>query len=426
MADDWPQWFGEGRDGIWRESGIVEKFPEGGPEILWRSPVGQGYAGPAVAGGRVYVMDRKMADAANAPGNPFQRGVIPGTERLVCLDAKSGALIWEKSEDVEYTVSYPSGPRTTPTVDGDLVYTLGAEGNLICRETAGGDEVWAVDFKKALGSKTPVWGFAASPLVDGDLLICLAGGEGTTAVAFDKKTGAERWRALTAKEPGYCPPRIIERGGKRLLIIWHPESVNALVPETGELIWSVPWKLRSGLSVPTPQPVGDDRIFFSCFYNGSMMLRTGSGEPEVLWRTARESEKRTEHLNGIINTAVIDGDHLYGACSYGEFRCLELETGARVWESAEPLQLVEKRPKRWGTAFVTPHEERFFMFTEAGDLVIADLSPEGYREISRANVIEPNGADMRQRPIVWSHPAYSGRCCFVRNDSEVVCVSLAE
>ncbi|MDG2125614.1 MAG: pyrrolo-quinoline quinone, partial [Verrucomicrobiales bacterium] len=161
-------------------------------------------------------------------------------------------------------------------------------------------------------------------------------------------------------------------------------------------------------------------------YNGSMMLRAGIGEPEVLWRTAKESERRTEHLNGIINTAVISGDYLYGACSYGEFRCLELATGKRVWESPEPLRLEEKRPKRWGTAFVTPHEGRFFLFTEAGDLVIANLSPDGYDEVSRAHVIEPDGADMRQRKIVWSHPAYAGKCCFVRNDTELVCLWLGE
>ncbi|MDG2124353.1 MAG: PQQ-binding-like beta-propeller repeat protein, partial [Verrucomicrobiales bacterium] len=183
-ADDWPQWFGEGRDGIWRETGIVKELPEGGPKVLWRTPVRQGYAGPAVADGKVYVMDRKLGEGAAAPENSFKRGVIPGNERLVCLDAKSGKVLWEKEESVEYTVSYPAGPRTTPTVDGDLVFTLGAEGNLACRKTADGSQVWSVDFKEAFGIKTPVWGFAASPLVDGDLLICLAGGDGTTAVAF--------------------------------------------------------------------------------------------------------------------------------------------------------------------------------------------------------------------------------------------------
>ena len=140
-------------------------------------------------------------------------------------------------------------------------------------------------------------------------------------------TGREKWRALSAKEPGYAPPVIVNHGGRQLLIIWHPEAANALDPETGKLIWTIPWKLRFGLSVSTPQLV-DDILYFSSFYNGSMALKLKKeGAPEILWRTAKESEKRTEHLHGIMNTAVIADGHLYGACSYGEFRCLELKSG---------------------------------------------------------------------------------------------------
>ena len=164
----------------------------------------------------------------------------------------------------------------------------------------------------------------------------------------------------------------------------------------------------------------------SSFYNGSMALKlkADGGKPEILWRTEKASEKRTEHLHGIMNTAVIADGHIYGACSYGEFRCLELATGKRIWESLEPVGV--ERPTRWGTVFVTPHEDRYFLFSETGDLAIAKLSPKGYEEISRANVIEPNGFDLRQRKIVWSHPAYAMQSCFVRNDTEVIRVSLAK
>ena len=416
------------RDGVWREEGILEKFPEGGPNVVWRKPIHRGYSGPAVADGKVYLMDRKIVDPKSLPENAFKRGRIPGNERVLCLDAKTGDMVWEKSYDCEYTVSYAAGPRTTPTVDGDRVYTLGSEGNLICWGTADGKQHWAHDFKTKYGVETPVWGFAASPLIDGDLLICLARGKGTTAVAFDKKTGEEKWRALSAKEPGYAPPRIIEHAGKRLLIIWHPESANALDPKTGEVIWSVEWPLRSGLSIPMPQPLGDGRLFFSCFYNGSMMLRLKDdhSKPEILWRTERASERpdRTTHLHGIMATPVIKDGHIYGPCSYGEFRCLEADSGKRIWESLKPIAL--ERPTRWGNVFITQHQDRYFLFTEKGDLVIAELSPDGYREIDRAHVIKPDLIDLRQRDVVWSHPAYAGKCCFVRNDSEIVCLSLAK
>ena len=287
-ADDWAQWMGADREGIWKEDGILEKFPEGGPKILWRKPINQGYSGPAVVGDRLYVMDRKLASGAKAPENAFKRGEIPGNERVLCLDATTGDLVWEHSYDCQYTVSYASGPRTTPTVDGDRVYTLGAEGDLLCLDAKTGDVKWQHNFKKLFGIKAPTWGFTGAPLLDGDLLICLAGGDGTTAVAFDKLTGKQKWVELTAKEPGYAPPKIITHKGKRLLIIWHPESVNALNPQTGEIYWSVDWPLRAGLSVATPRLRGD-HLFFSCFYNGSMMLglKADNSKPDILWRTER-------------------------------------------------------------------------------------------------------------------------------------------
>lgn len=368
-------------------------------------------------------MDRKLADESENPENPFSRDKIPGNERLLCVNAMNGKVLWEKAYNCNYAISYSAGPRATPLIDEERIYTLGSEGTLFCRKTDDGSEIWSTDFNTAFETKTPTWGFSAAPMIYGKLLICLAGGDGSVAVAFDKMTGKEKWKALSAKEPGYAPPVIINHSEKDLLIIWHPESANALNPKTGELIWSVPWQLRFGLSVSTPQLVGDI-LYFSSFYNGSMALKLkAKGQPEIIWRTAKVSEKRTEHLHGIINTAVINGGHIYGACSYGEFRCLELASGKRVWESLKPVGL--ERPARWGTVFVTPHEDRYFLFSETGDLAIAKLSPEGYKEISRAHVIEPNGLDMKQRKIVWSHPAYAMQSSFIRNDSELIRVSLA-
>ena len=425
--EDWPQWMGADREGIWQERGILEKFPHGGPEVMWRTPINHGYSGPAVVGERVYVMDRKLSDPAKSPDSPFERGEIPGNERVLCLSATDGKIIWEHAYDCQYTVSYASGPRTTPTVDGDRVYTVGAEGDLLCLSASDGELRWKHNFKQLFGIKAPTWGFTSAPLVDGNLLICLAGGNGSTAVAFDKLTGEQKWSNLSTKEPGYAPPKIITHSGRRLLIIWHPQSVNALDPQSGEIHWAVDWPLRSGLSISTPRLHGD-LLFLSCFYNGSMMLKLQDDHsvPEILWRTEKASENpaRTEHLNGIMSTPVLVGGHIYGVCSYGEFRCLEAISGERLWDTLKPIAL--DRPTRWGNAFITPQAERFFLFTEKGDLVIANLSPEGYEEIDRAHLIGPDGVDLRQRKVVWSHPAYARRCCFVRNDSEIICVSLAE
>ncbi len=421
-ADDWPQWLGPQRDGVWRESGILERFPEGGPAIVWRTEIGAGYTGPAVADGKVYVMDRQLGRGATNPANAFDRGSIPGLERIVCLRESDGHVVWTHSYDCPYTVSYASGPRCTPLVAGPRVFTLGAEGNLLCLDTETGRVLWSKDFKTDYSAKTPTWGFAGHPLLVGNRLICLVGGEGSLAVAFEKDTGKEVWRALNAKEPGYCPPTLIEHDGRAQVILWHPESVNAVDPEDGRLLWTVPFESRAGLSVSTPRLEGD-RLFITTFYNGSLLLRLGNGTPETLWKSRKVSEKDTTELHSIIPTPFLDAGHIYGVCSYGQLRCLKLETGERVWETLAAT--TPERETRWANAFLVKQADRYFLFNERGELILARLTPRGYEEISRARLLEPTNRDPG-RMVVWSHPAFANRRVYVRNDRELVCASLAQ
>lgn len=420
-ADDWPQWLGPQRDGVWRETGLRETFPADGLPVRWRTPIGAGYAGPAVAQGRVFLLDRQVARGTAQPADAFARGTIPGTERVLCLDERDGKVLWTHEYDCAYTVSYAAGPRCTPLVAGARVFTLGTEGNLLCLDTATGRVLWSRDFKTDYGVKTPTWGFAGHPLLDGDRLICLVGGAGSVAVAFDRDTGRELWRALDAKEPGYCPPTLIEHGGRRQLILWHPEAVNALDPATGQVLWTVPFESRFGLSIPTPRLAGD-RLFVTTFYNGSLLLRLQDGPPEILWRSKKASEKDTTELHSIIPTPVIADDHLYGVCSYGQLRCLRLDTGERVWETLAAT--TPGKETRWANAFLIPHGDRYFLFNERGELILARLTPAGYTELSRAKLLEPTNRDPG-RLVVWSHPAFANRSVYVRNDQEIVCVSLA-
>jgi outer membrane protein assembly factor BamB len=425
QADDWPQWLGPKRDGVWRETAIVQTLPTNGLNYRWRAPLGSGYSGPAVSQGRVYVMDRHLATGAQAPANAFSRGEIPGTERVLCLDAENGKILWQHSYDCAYTVSYASGPRVTPAVDGTRVYTLGAEGHLLCLETRTGRVVWSQHFNKAFGVKTPVWGFAGHPLIDGQKLICLAGGEGSVAVAYHKETGAELWRALSAKEPGYAPPVIYEFGGRRQLIIWHPEAVNALDPESGRVLWSHPLNpsVRSGMTIATPLKIGD-RLFLTSFYNGSLLLQVSATNATPIWQSKKVSERDTDGLHSVMATPLIADGHIYSPCSYGQFRCLKLESGERLWETFAPTS---GKSARWGHAFVVHHEpaSRAILFSEQGDLIFAKLSPAQYQETSRARLLEPDNRDPG-RPVVWSHPAFANRSVYARNDHEIVCVSLAE
>jgi outer membrane protein assembly factor BamB len=419
-ADDWPQWMGPMRDGVWRETGITTTFKQG--RILrWRTPIGAGYSGPAVSGGRVYVMDRRLAPGVGNPENPFTKALVPGHERVLCLDEATGSVIWVHEYDAPYTISYAAGPRATPTVGHGKVYTLGAEGVLFCLEAATGKVIWTRDFKQDFGVKTPEWGFAGHPLLEEDRVICLVGGEGSVVVAFERETGRELWRSLSAREPGYGAPVLLERDGRRQLIVWHSESVNALDWQTGQVLWSVSFESRYGLTAPTPR-VTDDILFVSAFYNGSLALRLGEEQPEVLWRSPKVSEKDTTYLHSIISTPFIQDGHIYGVCSYGQLRCLDLKTGRRLWETLEAT--TPERATRWGSAFLIPHEDRFFLFNERGELILAKLSPHGYAEMDRMQLIEPTNWDPG-RMVVWSHPAFANRSVYVRNDQEILSVSLA-
>jgi outer membrane protein assembly factor BamB len=432
LADDWPQWLGPGRDAVWRESGIVEKFPTNGPPVRWRAKIGGGYAGPSVAQGRVYVADRRLAPGTSNPADPFAPGVVSGFERVLCLNEADGEVLWQYEYECPYHISYPAGPRVMPQVSQGKVYTLGAEGNLCCLDAVGGKLLWSHDFKKEFGIKAPMWGFAGHPLVDGNRLICLVGGAGSVVVAFDKDSGKEVWRALSAEEPGYCSPVIYEAGGKRQLILWHPEAANSLDPETGEVYWSVPFKSRAGMTLATPRKLGD-LLFFTAFYSGSLMLRLDSAKPAAatVWRTQKVSEMETTHLNAVMCTPFLEltytanagwDGYIYGVCSYGQLRCLKMETGERIWQTLQATTSGE--PVRWANAFIVKNGNRFFLFNEKGDLIIAKLSPRGYEEISRAHLLEPINKDCG-RPVVWSHPAFANRHVYARNDKEIICVDLA-
>src|SRR5262245_35511434 len=171
VADDWPQWMGPNRDSVWNETGILEKFPSGGPKVLWRVPIAGGYAGPAVAGGKVYVTDyvRTSGEGKNDFG---ARNELSGKERILCLNAADGTLVWKHEYNCPYKISYPAGPRATPTVSGGKVYTLGAEGHLFCLDAASGKVLWFKELKKEYKIDAPMWGFCGHPLVEGNKLLC--------------------------------------------------------------------------------------------------------------------------------------------------------------------------------------------------------------------------------------------------------------
>jgi outer membrane protein assembly factor BamB len=414
-ASDWPQWMGPERNGIWNEPDAGGRMDLAHASMLWEAPVGGGYAGPAVSGDFVYVASRHAA-----PTSDTSKG-LPGHESLRCFQVSDGSPAWEQRWPATYTIDYPSGPRATPTVHDGRVYFLGAEGRFVCCSAESGKILWQHELRTSPGCAPPIWGFASHPLIFENLVIIVAGGDGSTCMAYDRITGAEKWRALSSKQAGYCPPTLITAHGKPTLIVWHGEAINALNPATGATLWSQPRETRYGVSMANPVAHGN-HLLISAFWWGSRMLSLpAEGEPSILWETQRESDTRTEHLNALMCTPILAGDHLYGVCSYGQLRCLDWKTGARRWET---FAATTEKETRWGNAFLTrlgSNSSGFLIANERGELIHAALTPDRYREIARRQLIEPNSPDVRERKVVWSHPAYAGNCIFWRNDATLRC-----
>jgi outer membrane protein assembly factor BamB len=415
-GDDWPQWMGPRRDNVWREQGVVAAFPAAGPKVLWRTPVAGGYAGAAVAEGRVFVTDY-VTDADVKVAN-FERKTSTGTERVLCLDEATGRVLWKHEYPVTYTIAYPAGPRCTPTVHGGRVYTLGAEGDLFCLEAATGAIVWSRDLKQDYATKAALWGWASHPLVDGDRLVCVVGTDVAHVAAFDLATGREVWRTGTAPEQGYVPPSIIEAAGVRQLLLAKPDGLYAVEPETGKIIWETPYNADNGSIIMTPVRVGE-HLYIGGYQGKNLLLKLRGDAPgvEVVWRN-----KAKQGISAV-NVQPFGADGLvYGFHESGELRAMRVPEGDFAWRGGGPLG---ERPQGSGTAFITRHGDRFFLFTETGDLVIARLTPQGYEELSRAHLIEPTNLAFG-RPVVWCPPAYADKSIVVRNDTEVIRVSLAE
>ncbi|NQU25241.1 MAG: PQQ-binding-like beta-propeller repeat protein [Candidatus Nealsonbacteria bacterium] len=410
LADDWPQWRGPNRDGVWSESGIVEKFAESRIERRWRTPISSGYSGPTVAAGRVYVTDRVT--------EPQQ------IERVHCFDSRNGRPIWSHEYPCRYVkVGYTAGPRASVTLAGGRAFALGTMGHLHCLDAADGRVLWkktpGVDYDVRL----PIWGIAAAPLVEGKLVIVQVGArDGGCLIALDVATGKEQWRALD-DPASYSAGIIIPQAGRRVLVCWTGANVVGLDPATGETHWKYPFE-PAKMVINVPSPVFDGRrLFLSAFYDGSLMLQVDPDELRVekMWRRHGADEQKTDALHAMISTPYLQGDHVYGVDSYGQLRCLRADNGDRVWEDLTATNNI-----RWGNIHIVRNGQRIWMFNERGELIISELSPKGFHEISRTKLLDPTTKQLpRREGVCWSHPAYADKHVFARNDRELVCASLA-
>lgn len=391
-ADDWPQWLGPQRNGVSSETELLLQWPEDGLEVVWRQPLGKGFSAVSVADGRLYTM---YADTSNG-------------EYAVCLNAGDGDELWRVRTGEYYRETQGGdGPRSTPTVDGDVVYVLGAAGRLLALRAASGDLLWQKDLAAEFGSKAPRWGFSTSPLVEGDLLLVEVGGvDGNfvvdmiidrtleaTAVALDKHTGRTVWTALDDKM-SYSSPVAFTAASQRQVAFLNAYALVGLAVDDGSVLWRFPWKTRWDVSAATPVFMPPDRIFISAGSNGAVVRVTASGVEEV-WK----SSKMKNHFG---TTVHLDG-HLYGFDN-AILKCLDAGDGEVKWQT---------RGYAKGTLIAAGGH--LIVLGEQGNLGLVEANPEAF--VEKANVELMHGR-------CWTVPSLADGILYVRDESEIVAVDL--
>jgi outer membrane protein assembly factor BamB len=336
----------------------------------------------SVVGDRLYTMD---ADEE--------------TEYALCLDAGSGAILWRVPVGPIFKDGNGDGPRAAPTVEGDRVYVLGSRGHLAALERGSGNAIWTVDYAESFGSELPVWAFTSAPLVEGDLVILEVGGSGDRAIAaFDKATGEVRWTAQGAT-PAYSSPIALDLGGKRQLVFLLKEKLVSLDPE-GKEIWSFPWAADGGIKPALPVFLPPDRILAGASYDiGAVLVRVdeSGSKAEEVWSS--------RFMRTHINTAVALGEHVYGFDT-GTLRCLDAATGERGWAK-----------RGLGKGSLIYADGMFIILSERGKLVLAEATPEGYRELAAHQVLHDR---------CWTAPSLSDGRLYLRNHEELVALDLSE
>jgi outer membrane protein assembly factor BamB len=357
-AADWPQFLGPQRNGVSEESGLALTWPREGPPRVWRKEIGTGYSGPVVAGDWLILFHR-----------------LQDQEVVAALDAATGKERWSFRYTTAYHDDYGKGdgPRSTPLIAGDRVYTLGAEGHLHCLELKTGQKVWDRTLNTDYEVRKGFFGVATSPILEADHLIINVGGKAAGIVALDKDTGKEVWRA-TDHEASYSSPVAATVGGTRYVFFFTREGLAALDPRDGRVLQSKHWRSRSNTSVNAASPVVvDDQVFLSASYGtGAVLLKVSKDSLAEIWKG--------EELSNHYDTSVYHDGYLYGVDgrqeSRARLRCLDWKTGKVQWSKEE-----------FGCASILSVDGSLILLTEDGDLVAAEATPAAYKERSRAAVL---------------------------------------
>jgi outer membrane protein assembly factor BamB len=375
--DDWPQWRGPNRDGKSAEKGLLKDWPAGGPPIAWRATgAGEGYSSFAVSNGRLYTL-----------------GASRGTEYLIAYDAASGKRLWEAANGRRFENDRGSGPRATPTVDGDKVYAFGASGDLSAFDAASGKPVWTVNVLSKFGGSNIQWGLSESPLVLGDRVLVNAGGP---IVALRKTDGAQIWKSEDSDAAGYSSAVVIDVGGIQQAIFFTHSRVVGVDVNTGKRLWNYQPVANNVANIATPI-VRDNKVFVSSDYGtGAALLElTPSGGGVRSKEIYFTRDMRNHHAS-----SVLIGDHLYGF-SGAILTAMNFGTGQVAW-----------RDRSVGKGSLVFADERLYLFSEGGTVGLAEANPAGYREHGRFQIRAGNLP-------TWSHPVVSGGKLFLRDQDTI-------
>jgi len=378
LAADWQQWRGPNRDGLSSEKGWQSSWPAEGPKRLWENPVGIGYSSMSVSGGKVFTM-----------GNTNDVDVVSA------FDAETGKPLWKHAYPC--AAKDPNGflgTRSTPTVDGDRLYTVSRHGHFFCLEAKTGKILWSKNIVKDLGGREPMhgggknegWGFSGSPLIEGPLVLVEAGGEGCSVVALNKSTGDLVWKNGN-DGAGYASLMALDVDGQRCVMQFAVEDLILRQMKDGAELWRHSWKTSYGVNAATPV-IHDHQVFISSGYGFGCALGKFSLKGfEEVWRN--------KNMKNHVNSCVLVGDYLYGF-DENDLKCLDWKTGDVKWAN-----------KNYGKGSLVCADGKLILFGQGGKLGVAEATPSGFKELSAFQALTGQNT--------WAHPVLANGRLFARN-----------
>jgi outer membrane protein assembly factor BamB len=394
-AADWPQWRGPERNGISKETGLLRTWPQEGPKLLWHvKDAGDGYSTPSIKGDHIYLLGNKgMKD-----------------EYVQARDIKDGQIIWTThlgKVGLNRAQPYP-GCRSTPTVDGERVFVLSSDGDLVCVKSADGGEIWRKSLPNDFGGEPGLWAYAESPLIDGDVLVCTPGGKEATLVALNKKNGAVIWKTPVpdGDKAAYASVIIVEVGGLKQYVQFLGKGVVGVDAKTGKFLWRYD-KTADGSPANIPTPVADGGYVYSSTGKGGGGLIKLKVEKDGI-ATAPVYHSMVK-LPTSIGGAIIHNHFLYGTNNSG-LMCVEFTTGKQIWQ------------QDGGSAGAVCYADgRLYVHLENGDMILVEATPEAYRELGR---FTPPDLPERGAAKAWTYPVIANGRLYVRDLGVLWCYDL--